>query len=96
MTVAITVRDVPEDVRDELGQEARRNGQSLQAFLLSVPTRQSRFARNRQILADAEARLAAGGGAAADAPDAADVLAAARAQRLENLLRSDPGTDDRG
>ncbi len=81
MTVAITIRDVPEDVRDALGEDARRQGQSLQAFLLGVLTRQARFARNQRILAAVERELAGGDGAGPDAPDAAQVLAAARAQR---------------
>ncbi len=45
MTITVTVRDVPEDVRDTLAQYARQQGQSLQAFLLAVLTRQSRYAR---------------------------------------------------
>ncbi len=81
MTVAITIRDVPEDVRDALGEDARQQGQSLQAFLLGVLTRQARFARNQRILAAVERELAGGDGAGPDAPDAAQVLAAARARR---------------
>ena len=34
MTTAITVRNVPEDVRDELAARASRSGRSLQEFLL--------------------------------------------------------------
>lgn len=33
MSVAITVRDVPDDVRDELAARAARAGQSLQEYL---------------------------------------------------------------
>jgi len=33
MPVAITVRDVPDDVRDELAARAARAGQSLQEYL---------------------------------------------------------------
>ena len=33
MPVAITVRDVPDDVRDELGARAAREGKSLQEYL---------------------------------------------------------------
>lgn len=34
MTVAITVRKVPEEVRDELAARAARSGRSLQEYLL--------------------------------------------------------------
>jgi len=34
MTVAITVRNVPEQVRDELAARAARSGRSLQEYLL--------------------------------------------------------------
>jgi antitoxin FitA len=34
MTVAITVRNVPEEVRDELAARAARSGRSLQEYLL--------------------------------------------------------------
>jgi hypothetical protein len=81
MTVAITIRDVPEEVRDTLGQYARQQGQSLQAFLLGVLTRQARFARNRRLLAAVEDELSLGGGAGPDAPSAAEILAVARAER---------------
>lgn len=33
MAVAITVRNVPEEVRDELAQRAARSGRSLQEYL---------------------------------------------------------------
>lgn len=89
MSVAVTIRDVPEDVRDALGQYARQQGQSLQGFLLGLLTRQARFAQNQSILAAVGGELSAGGGGAgADAPDAADVLAAARAERDSRPARS--------
>ncbi|MGH3728711.1 MAG: FitA-like ribbon-helix-helix domain-containing protein [Micromonosporaceae bacterium] len=34
MSVAITIRNVPDDVRDELAVQAARSGRSLQEFLL--------------------------------------------------------------
>lgn len=77
----LTIRDVPEEVRDLLAEEASRRGQSLQAYLLSVLRRQSAFSRNRQILREIEDDLAARGGADLDAPDAADLLAQARSER---------------
>ncbi|MEX5633546.1 FitA-like ribbon-helix-helix domain-containing protein [Parafrankia sp. FMc2] len=96
MTVAVTIRDVPEDVRDALAQYARQQGQSLQAFLLGVLTRQSRYALNQQVLVTVEDELAAGGGAGTDAPAAADVLAAARAMRVEPTSTGEPGTRGSG
>jgi hypothetical protein len=78
MSVALTIRDVPDDVRDLLAREARERGQSLQSLLLSILARQAAFSRNRDLLADIERDLSAGEGAGADAPDAAEVLRQAR------------------
>jgi plasmid stability protein len=78
MTSVLTIRDVPDDVKAALTLEARERGQSLQAYLLSVLKQQATFSRNRQLLVEIERDLAQGGGAGADAPDAADVLDAAR------------------
>lgn len=77
----LTIRDVPDDVKDALAREARERGQSMQSYLLSVLNQQAAFARNRQILAEIEHNLATGGGAGEDAPDAAEVLAQARSDR---------------
>ncbi|MQA77393.1 MAG: hypothetical protein GEV10_02750 [Streptosporangiales bacterium] len=77
----VTIRDVPDDVRDALARDARERGQSLQAFLLSVLDRQVAFSRNRQLLAEIEHDLSAGGGAGDDAPDTADLLHHARDER---------------
>jgi hypothetical protein len=80
VATVITIRDVPDEVRDLLAQDARERGQSLQAFLLGVLRRQAAFSRNRQLLAEIETDLSLVDGAQADAPDAADVLAHARAE----------------
>lgn len=74
----ITIRDVPDEVRDLLAQDARERGQSLQTFLLSLLRRQAAFSRNRQLLVEIEADLTWDGGAREDAPDAAEVLARER------------------
>ncbi|GAA1197585.1 FitA-like ribbon-helix-helix domain-containing protein [Prauserella alba] len=74
----LTIRDVPDDVRDALAHDARERGQSLQAFLLSVLQRQAAFGGNRQLLSEIERELSEGGGAEGDAPDAADLLEQAR------------------
>jgi hypothetical protein len=77
----LTIRDVPDHLKAVLAQEARARGQSLQAFLLSVLTRQAAFARNQELLREIERDISSGGGAESDAPDAATVLDQARAAR---------------
>jgi hypothetical protein len=74
MTTVVTIRDVPDDVRDALAGQARERGQSLQAYLMELLRRQAAFGRNRQTLAEIEAELEGGGGAGPDAPDAADIV----------------------
>lgn len=81
MSVVLTIRDVPDEVRDLLSQDAREQGQSLQAFLLSVLRRQADFSRNRRILVEIDSDLHAGGGAGPDAPDAAELIDQARGER---------------
>ena len=76
----MTIRDIPDEVRDVLAQDARERGQSLQAFLLAILHRQAAFSRNRQLLAEIEDDLTTGG-AGPDAPDAAELLRQARAER---------------
>lgn len=56
MSVALQIRDVPEDVRDVLAEMARKRGQSLQAFLLSLVEQEARFARNLAVLDTFEGR----------------------------------------
>lgn len=82
MTSVLTIRDVPDDVKEALAREARERGQSLQAYLLSVLKRQAAFSRNRQLLVEIERDLAEGGGAGDDAPNATAVLEAERVDRL--------------
>lgn len=48
MTVAIQIRDVPEDVRDTLAELAAAKGQSMQAYLLDMVGREARMARNAE------------------------------------------------
>jgi hypothetical protein len=81
MKTVLTIRDVPDSVKDALAREARERGQSLQAFLLGVLTRQAAFRQNELLLAEVDRDMAAGGGAGSDAPDAKDLIEAARARR---------------
>jgi hypothetical protein len=81
MSVVLTIRDVPDEVKNALARDARARGQSLQAFLLSVLKRQAEFSRNRQLLDEIERELSRGGGADVGAPDAAEVLDQARGER---------------
>lgn len=48
--VAVQIRDVPDDVRDTLAAQARRRGQSLQAYLLDLVETDARRARNAAVL----------------------------------------------
>lgn len=66
MGVAITVRNVPEDVRDELAARAARSGRSLQEYLLSQlaelasrPSAEDVVARARERARRAGSRLPA-------------------------------------
>jgi plasmid stability protein len=75
--VAITIRDVPTEVRDELAVRAAQAGQSLQVYLRSLliatvdkPTAQAVIARARARVNTTGARL-----------DAAAILAAKDADR---------------
>ncbi len=93
MSGTVTIRDVPEEVRDQLALAARERGQSLQAFLLSLLARQVDFYRNPRMLVEIEEDLELHGGAGADAPDAADLINAARAGRDATV---EPGGADAG
>jgi hypothetical protein len=44
--VALQIRDVPDDVRDELVAQAQQRGQSLQAYLLDLVRQQARRGAN--------------------------------------------------
>lgn len=48
--VALQIRDVPDDVRDDLARRAAEAGQSLQAFLLALVTAEAQRSRNAALL----------------------------------------------
>lgn len=77
MSVAITVRGVPDEVRDELAARAARAGQSLQEYLRAVLM----DATDRPPVGDVIARARARVDATGVRVDAASILAARDADR---------------
>jgi plasmid stability protein len=55
--VAITIRDIPDDVRDELAARAARAGQSLQEYLRGVLVATAEKPTARDVVARARARV---------------------------------------
>ena len=49
MTVALQIREVPEEVRDAIAKRAAEQGQSMQAYLLEMVTNEARIARNAEM-----------------------------------------------
>lgn len=58
---AITIRDVPQGVRDELAARAARSGRSLQEYLRGMLIDQASRPTVDDVLARARARVAAAG-----------------------------------
>lgn len=77
MSVAVTVRDVPDEVRDELAARAARAGQSLQEYLRGMLV----DAAGRPPVADVIARARARVDATGVRADAESILAARDADR---------------
>jgi plasmid stability protein len=77
MSVAITVRDVPDEVRDELAARAARAGMSLQEYLRAMLTASAARPSVDDVIARARARVAATGVRV----DAESILAARDADR---------------
>ncbi|MBA2348653.1 MAG: hypothetical protein H0V81_10200 [Solirubrobacterales bacterium] len=61
MPVAITVRNVPDEVRDELAARAARNGRSLQEHVRSMLVESASRPEAHEIIARARARVEATG-----------------------------------
>lgn len=80
MSTTITIRDVSDEVRDQLAASARDRGQSLQAFLSGVLLREAGFRANRTLLDGIEASLEDDGDRR-DTPDIVMTLAEERAVR---------------
>ena len=61
MSVAITVRDVPDQVRDELAARAARSGKSMQEYLRAMLIQNAGRPSVDDVLARARSRVAATG-----------------------------------
>jgi antitoxin FitA len=77
MSVAITVRDVPDEVRDELAARAARRGQSLQEYLRGMLIATASRPAVEDVIARARARV----GTTGVRVDARSILAARDADR---------------
>lgn len=77
MSVAITVREVPDEVRDELAARAARAGKSLQEYLRGMLIDTAARPTVDDVIARARARVAATSSRA----DAESILAARDADR---------------
>ena len=77
MSVAITVRDVPDEVRDELAARAARAGKSLQEYLRGMLIATTARPSVDDVIARARARVEATG----VVTDAEAILAARDADR---------------
>ena len=77
MSVAITVRDVPDEVRDELASRAARAGKSLQEYLRGMLIDSAARPPVADVIARARARVAATGARV----DAESILAGREADR---------------
>lgn len=49
MSVALQIRDVPLAVRDAIAEQARREGQSVQSYLLRLVEREARLIQNADL-----------------------------------------------
>lgn len=75
--VAITIRDIPNDVRDELAVRAARSGKSLQEYLRGMLIDTAAKPTVEEVLRRARARVEATGSRL----DATTILAARDAER---------------
>lgn len=77
MSVTVTVRGIPDDVRDELAGRAARAGQSLQEYLRGVLTDTARRPQIDDVIARARSRVTA----TESSLDRASILSARDADR---------------
>ena len=88
--VALQIRDVPDDIRQTLAEQAAARGQSLQAFLLALVTNEARRSTNLAALKRFGARQ---DGSQLSTAQVTEALDQARAER-EGLL-SNADSDNR-
>jgi len=86
--VALQIRDVPEDIRQRLAEQAATRGQSLQAFLLTLVTDEARRSNNLTVLERFGARH---DGSQLSTAEVTEALDQARAER--EALLSDVDSD---
>ncbi len=86
--VALQIRDVPEDIRQTLAEQAAARGQSLQSFLLTLVTDEARRSTNLTVLARFGARV---DGSQLSGAEVTEALDQARAER--EVLLSDADSD---
>lgn len=77
MSVAITIRDVPDEVRDELASRAARAGKSLQEYVRGMLVETATRPSVEDVIARARARVAATGAHV----EAGEIIAARDADR---------------
>lgn len=73
MSVAVTVRDIPDSVRDELAARAARAGMSMQEYLRAMLVEQASRPTAQDVLARARSRVTS-----TDSRVARDTILAAR------------------
>ena len=76
--VALQIRDVPDDIRQTLAEQAAGRGQSLQAFLLTLVVDQARRSTNLAVLERFAARQ---DGSQLSTAQATEALDRARSER---------------
>jgi plasmid stability protein len=84
--VALQIRDVPDDIRQTLAEQAAARGQSLQAFLLMLVTDEARRSANVAVLERFGARK---DGSQLSTAQATEALDQARAEREPLLSNAD-------
>ncbi len=84
--VALQIRDVPEDVRQTLAEQASARGQSLQAYLLTLVVDEARRASNLAVLGWFVDRT---DGSRLTVAESTRTLDKARAERVAQLSRSE-------
>jgi plasmid stability protein len=84
--VALQIRDVPDDIRRTLAEQAAARGQSMQAFLLMLVTDEARRSTNLAVLERFGARQ---DGSQMSTAQATKALDQARAEREDQLSNAD-------